>query len=258
MARATLNDAKLFLDDLIQGEKKVRRESLLLISSGAVYLSQFTKKRDEINALPSSVVRDVPLVIELRTKDTRHDDCGRALWYFAEAYKNLPEDLCPPEIAKIPGEAREKFVPVLSELQAPHSDEAARAGTRRPALEEMKGALSQIPLAGGRSLFDVTSAMLEAGDDIGKLLSERASQNTANAEQSNRQRAVVLLSDTLGLIRRCREQIIVEQEENPQLPSNLDTIIFDLFDLLQQQRERTPTKVEDVPVETTPTEPGKD
>jgi hypothetical protein len=248
MAKATLNDVKLFLDDLLLNEKKpgdppeklLRREQLGRLSSGAVYLRRFQKKREEIDALPAALVRDTPLATELTQQDRLHDGYGRFLYHLGEAYRHLPAEFLAPAQAQGALAAQEAFSPSLGELQGAYADEAARARDRRPKLALLAGAMSQIPLAGGKDLSQVVGAMLDTGEGIGALLSERATELTASEQKEGRERAGRLLSDVLGLIGDCRRQIAVELADVPALPRDLDALIFGYFDYLAAQRQGPP------------------
>lgn len=245
MSNLTLNDIKLFLDDLLL----LRKTSVLLLSGGATHLKLFTQRRDQLQALPEATLGR-PLVDLLTETDALHDGFGRSLFYFTEGYKHLPS--LPSSLRSSAEKLQETFIAALELLRARYPDEAARAVTLRPKLTELEPELKSFPIAGG-TLLDVAREFIANGEKLGVLLSKRADVNNA----SDRSSAGKLFSSTLGLIRRVRESLADEREVNPTLPADLETRIFGYLDLLARARaEGAPIPTAPAPAPSTPETPA--
>jgi hypothetical protein len=235
MAKPKLNDLRLFLDDLLRertssdpADKKTRKELLRSLPSGETYVVLLTQRQVAIVALPPAVL-GLPLVDLLKYADSLHDGFGKFMYYMGEAYKAHPT--LSRELVEQAEDLQETFAPSLSLFSANYADEAARVKELRPKLIEKKASLTRFPVADGTTLFDVASGHIENGEKLQTLLSERS-----DASDVDRSGAGQLLSNTLGVIRRCRDMIADTLAVNASLPRDLDRQIFGFLDDLAQRR----------------------
>jgi hypothetical protein len=235
MAKPKLNDLRLFLDDLLRErtssdppEKKTRKELLRSLPSGDTYVVLLAQKHLAIIALPPAVL-GLPLVDLLKYADSLYDGFGKFIYYLGEAYKAHPT--LPRDIVEAAEDLQETFAPSLSIFTANYADEAARAKALRPKLIEKKALLTKFSLPDGTTLFDVAVGHIDNGEKLQTLLSERS-----DASDADRSGAGQLLSNTLGIIRRCRDMIVDMLAANASLPRDLDRQIFGFLDDLAQRR----------------------
>src|SRR5207248_615027 len=86
MPQLALNDLKLGLKEL--AENKDKQQLLAPTRAGGLYLPLLAQKRQEIDALPASLVdTGRPLAEQLATEDGAHDGYGLAIWHMSEAYR---------------------------------------------------------------------------------------------------------------------------------------------------------------------------
>ena len=128
---------------------------------------------------------------------------------------------------------RAELIPELDELNAPLPDEAHRAGERRPLLanKAFKAELALIPLTGGRTLLDAATRMLDAGDTIGALLSDRS-----DVKKPDRRAASSLRPKAIGALNNLRKNLRKDIARDTKLPRDLESQVFGYFDLLSSYR----------------------
>jgi hypothetical protein len=261
MARATISDVNLFLDDFVNGERKAL---LSQAPCGRTYTVLLTGKHQEIQKLPPALIRARPLADELDSTDEVHDGYGSFMWYSMNGYVRLPED--PPEVVQEAKQVMTSFIPELAELKASYADEASKAAERLPKLKEHEAILRKFPVRGDRTLYDIVEKFLQAGVRLSGLLSERAKLNAEKLENidEDQSSAVKLLGETMRLIKDCRASLANDLKVDANLPRNLDALVFGFLDELITRREEArrtkqlaaqEKKAKEKP---TPTEPGKD
>jgi len=230
MRNLILADLKLALRELLGA----RNADLLLSGTGKVYAPQLAHKLAEIEALPEALTGGRPLAQELAETDETHDGLGEAVYYYIEALLRLP--FTEPERKASLQRIRDAFVPRLGVLRDAYADEAAAAAKNRPALEALKDELMSVsvPVPQGATLYDWASAFVDAGDKMGKLLSDRslAGSGAVGAQ------ALQVRSVTIGLLSRFRSALGDEITHDASLPRNLDARVFSYFDELQAMREQ--------------------
>lgn len=249
----TLGDIKLALRDLL-GEKLA---SLQLSATGKLYEPRLRAKQKQIEGIPEAQGTLAPRAKELAEKDVLHDGFGAAIFHLCRAIAVHP--LLPDPLKKAAQAVQETFVPQLEVLRAPYADEAAAALDNKPELAHLKAELKSIAAPAGGSLYDWAKSFLAAGDDIDKLLRERAQ---ILATGGNAGATGPLRGATVGLLGRLREGLRDEmQDEDTDLPADYDAQLFAYIDKLNADRERalrarpTPTEGGDVPPPAEPTEP---
>lgn len=224
--RLNLADIYLGLEDLFTK----RHEALLLTRAGKGQEEVLTVQRDEINALPATMTGGRAFADELAAADEQHDALGYALWHLTEAYIRAPKSDA--ELVEVAVRIRDAFVPEISTLQASYADEAAAAGEHRQHLATLEADLKRLPIDGGTA-YDWAAAFVATGENLSKLLSQRA-----DAEAFTRKNAQVLRSETIGILNDLRRAIAREKKRNAFLPANIDELIFSYFDILEENRER--------------------
>jgi len=227
MRHMTLGDLGLGLHDLFDK----RHNDLMWSQSGRLYAPMLAQKRDAIDALPSAMGPGLPLATELSDTDDRHDGFGMALWGYTEAVIRAPDTA--PEVRASAQRIRDAFIPNKSALQDSYADEAAAAKRLRPALVEFAKDLRSFPVPGDKTLYDWASAFINAGDQLDKLLSDRA---VIMADQSGGENAAQLRGSTVGILTRFRSALLDELLVNVALPRNLEARVFGYFDELQARR----------------------
>ncbi|MEI7893209.1 MAG: hypothetical protein WCI05_08960 [Myxococcales bacterium] len=227
MKNMTLGDLKISLADLLER----RRSDLLLSTSGTLYLPLLTKKREAVDALPETVTGGRANADTLATADMLHDGLGGAIWHFAEAVQRCP--LIDGNLKKAAERVRTAFIPELSELQRTYADEARVAHDRRQLLDVHTEDLKALAVPGGGTLFDWVGKFLDAGDNLGSLLSKRAD---TEATAPSGKGAAKLRATTIGLLGRLRGAIGDELDTGGTLPADYEARIFAHIDNLAQER----------------------
>ncbi|MDW8248315.1 MAG: hypothetical protein RMJ98_03290, partial [Myxococcales bacterium] len=220
MRHLTLPTLRLVLRDLLEK----RRADLLLSRAGTFHEPELSEILASMDALPPSL-SGMPLAEELKAADDRHDAYGSILFFLTEAYLRHPD--APDEILAAARRIREAFLPHLGELNASYAQEADRALERKRYLAERKEDLLLFPMAGGKTLLDVATAYLEAGEHLHKLLSDRA-----DIPRGQRQEASTLRPRAIGALSRLRRDLVAEIKKNQALPRDLEDRIFAYLDAL--------------------------
>jgi hypothetical protein len=227
MRHLTLGDIKLALANLFED----RKEYLYATEMGKSYGPLLEKKRAAIDKLPDSLTSGRPLSDQLVETDAKHDGWGGALWYLLECIIRAPS--ASPELKAKAIRIRTAFIAKLGALRDTWADEAATAAKNRPKTEELKADLESIPTPTGETLDVWVSAFLAAGDKLGELLSDRAFIEAAGLEGAE---IASLRMTTIGLVSRFRTAVLDDMAERPELPRNLDALIFGFFDELNDRR----------------------
>jgi hypothetical protein len=230
MRNLTLGDLKLGLNDLLEK----RSADLKSCQAGALYGPMLTAKRDAINGLPEALTGGRPLAAQLAEADVWHDGYGGAVWHLTEAILRHPD--LPANLVEAAERVREAFIPSLGVLKETYADQAAAAKENRPSLKELGDELKAIDVPGGKTLHTWVSAFLKAGDNLDKLLSDRA-MTGAEAGEGAKDTAG-LRSATIGMLGRFRAAVADEVGSNAKLPKNLDGRLFGYFDELSQARAK--------------------
>lgn len=225
----TLNDLELALKDFFEQQAAL----FATTETGKFYGPKLAKKKQELDALPDAIKGGRPLADELGDADARHDGVGSAIWYFTEAVLRHP--FLSEAIKQAALRIRNAFVESLGVLRAPLATEASAAQKNRPLRKDLEAELKMFVMPGAPSttLDDWVGDFLEAGDEIGMLLRERAATEAAAA---GAEKAKVFRTSLISLLVHIRDALGDEVEENQALPRNLDATLFGYFDKLEQMR----------------------
>ena len=228
MRNLTLGDLRLALRDLL-GDKLTE---LRLSATGKLYEPRLRAKQQQIEAIPDTAGSQAPLAKELGEADIRHDGFGGASYYLCRAIEAHPT--LPASLKQAAADVQKTFVPQLEILRASYPDEAAAALDKRPELVRLKAELKSLAVPGGGTLLGWMTSFINAGDDIDKLLRERA---TALATGENAAAAGPLRGATVGLLGRFRDALGDEiHEESGKLPEGYDARLFAYVDKLNDDR----------------------
>jgi hypothetical protein len=234
MRHLTLGDLKLGLNDLFE----TRKSHLYATEMGKAYGALLEIKRAAINALPESLTSGRPLSDQLVETDAEHDGWGGALWHLTECILRLPS--ASPELKAKAIRIRAAFIAKLGVLRDSWADEAAAADKNRPKAKDLEADMKSIPTPTGDTVEAWVLAFLGAGTKLGQLLSDRAVIEAAGLEGGE---IASLRMTTIGLLGRFRTGIADEMAGRPDLPRNLDALIFGFFDELNDRRVKA-VKVE--------------
>ncbi|MEO5725465.1 MAG: hypothetical protein ABI134_11340 [Byssovorax sp.] len=228
MRNLTLGDLKLALRDLL-GDKLVE---LRLTATGKLYEPRLRAKQQQIEAIPDAAGSQAPLAKELGEADIRHDGFGGATFYLCRAIEAHPT--LPASLKQAAADVQRTFVPQLDVLRASYPDEASAALDNRPELTKLKAELKSIATPGGGTLLDWVQSFITAGDEIDKLLRERA---TRLATGENAAATGPLRGATIGVLGRFRDARGDElREDGGKLPADHDARLFAYLDKLNEDR----------------------
>lgn len=228
----------LNIDDLIAVIADMLSSRLTALQATALgrgYEPLLRARLEELRALPEAM-RGLPLAALLGVADGRFDENGAALDELLGALERL--SLLSDTARASARELRSRFIPARAILGAKHADEAAHARKVRPAVAENEAALRAIPLPEDHTLFDVAEAFVSAGEEIGRLLSQRADR-VADATRGDAARLRAKAIRTLG---RLREDIDEVRDADPTVPRDIDARLFGFLDQrVATRRSPTPT-----------------
>jgi hypothetical protein len=213
------------VQNALQDVLTVRLPLLSSFSSGAASVSRFGLQLQKIGALPPAA-KGVPLAKELDDEDVNHDGYGGAIYFYTETVARLPSATTAQKDAAAKIQAA--FVPALSELGATYAAEANAAKNRKQYLTTLKAELLSFPVPGGGTLLDWAVAYVASGEKLDLLLSQRA-------DVADRAKAANLRTETVGMLNRLRKELVIDQKNDPALPTDLDDKVFGYFDLLESQ-----------------------
>lgn len=224
----TLGDLRLGLEDLFSTRKIIFVTSKICL----VYEPLFSSRREQLNALPKSLVGGAPLTEELAGKDKLHDDSLLTMLGTLEATQKSPR--ASESLKRAAKEIIEALKLSAADTMVSYPQEAINAKDREEIIEKQKENLQLFKLPEGGSLYDVAQDYLSAAKDINALLSERAKQESMS--ETDRREVPQLRVQIIAEIGRCRAALVDELKTNGNLPNNIDSLIFGYFDELQQQR----------------------
>lgn len=230
MSKATLNDTKVYLEDLMNGP---RRAALDAIAAAAGYAPIMAGTLGEIQALPPAVLGGAPNAEALEAADIRHDSIGLALHYLALAVLAHPDSTAEQkESARF---IQTKVVASKRELHSAFATEAARASERRPAIEAGRSILERITIF-ATNAYQWATSFLDAGGLLASLLAGRAD---AKADRSP---AAGLRTKAIGQIGTLRRIVADAHANDPTAARLADAQLFGFWDLLTDMRERGSTE----------------
>ncbi len=228
MRNLTLGDLKLALRDLL-GERLVE---LRLTATGKLYEPRLRTKQQQIEAIPEAAGPLAPLARELGETDVQHDGFGAATFYLCRAIAVHPT--LPASLKQAAADVQKTFVPQLDTLRAPYPDEASAALDNRPELVKLKAELKSVATPGGGTLHDWVKSFIGAGDDLDRLLRQRA---TLLATGENAAAAGPLRGATIGVLGRFRDALGDElREDGGKIPADHDARLFAYIDKLNDDR----------------------
>jgi hypothetical protein len=228
MNALTLNDVRIFLIYLLTG---ARRAVLDTIDPVRAWVAQtLDPTLAELQALPPETFGGAPNAEQLRDTDVRHDGYGLALLYLALAYKAHPN--ASPEAKASADLILRKYVPSKSHLRASYATEASRAEALQPEVSADKAALDRLPFEGGQTAHSLATGYVQAGVEIGMLLSGRADEAGARGNVVDlRRQAIADFGILRGMIARAYRR-------DPARAAQLDRYFFKYLDMLASMRER--------------------
>lgn len=244
MDNLTVADYRLALDNLFNDPAR-----LSLFQQCAAHTIYGAELKSIRSQLPLVLSGNRPLSLDLGFADDNHDGVGSALLTLAEAILEHP--FVSPALKSSAHKIKSEFIPSRSVLRAPYKSEAAMAQDKRPKLAALESELKAIPTPDQRSVYDWTAEFLDAGDKIGQLLGERATQE---AEEANPELTRIRVN-VWSLVTKARRTVAEEVKRNKALPRNAEAIIFGYFDTLAAFRSKA--KKDEAPPDA-PAVPGAD
>ncbi len=224
-ALLNLTDLRLGLEDLLT----VRRGPLLRTQAGKAHEDILEQQREAILALPAPLTGGKGFAEELALRNAENDGFGAGIWHMTEAYLRVPG--VDPEIVEAARRVREAFLPDPERLRDGYVEQAAAAAVRKDNLVSVVDDLVRIPVAGGSSLFDWAAGFVGAGEQIGKILAQRAEINS-----TTRKHAMTLHADTVRLLNELRKAVVAEIARTMGMPRDIEDEIFGYFDVLEVTR----------------------
>jgi hypothetical protein len=228
MCYLTIGDLLMVLTDFFSG-KLALLEKTLAFRIFCVILGEHEKMLSSVK----DVADRVPLAQELREAEVRHDQAAKAVYYCCKGLlgvARLEEDK-----RLLIKQVMDEFVPNLSGLKQSYADKAAAASKARGVLDKMRPDLETLEVTSGITLYEMVSSFLNAGEQIGALLVSRA-ETEAEDEAGRTKQVAALRSRTIGLLGRFREALQQEVASNPELPRDLESRVFALYDHLSEWR----------------------
>lgn len=224
-ALLNLTDLRLGLEDLLT----VRRGPLFRTQSGKTYEEVLTQLRQAVNALPAPLTGGRPFAEELALRNADHDAFGFGIWHLTEAYLRVPG--VESEIVTAARRIREAFIPDPDRLRDTYADQASAVASRRENMVSLVDDLVRIPVAGGSTLFDWVAGFVGAGEQIAKILAQRAEINA-----TTRKHAMALHGECLRILNDLRKTVIAEIARTMGMPRTIEDEIFGYFDMLETTR----------------------
>ncbi len=232
--------------DLLIGLNDLFINKIALIRALAAF-AIFGPPLDKMRTLLGSIYRGLtvtPLVKQLSEKDSVHDTAGRLLYFICNGYAQL--STISEERRAFWARVRDTFIPNLSILTMSYADEAAAATLRLKDLETLKSLLEEVSLPENLTLYSLTSTYLQAGVELGEIMSSRVGEEVADEAEKTKQLNVVRL-ETMGLLSRFREAPAEEVKGNEALPRKLPEQVFGYIDSLAAKRKGRTDASEEIP-----------
>jgi hypothetical protein len=225
MNHLTLNDIRMFLAYLLGP----RRAELDAIEAARVYAAvTLVPRLAAIEALPPESFGGTPNVEELAETDRRHDSFGLALFFLALFYITWPKASTAAKAAA--NLIFAKYVPNKAHLRAGFATQASRAQQREPQLVTDKATLDLLPVEGGTA-HGVATDYVQAGIELGMLLSGRAEQKGARAD------ALLLRGQAIADVTTLRSMIGRVHSESRDGGAAVDRKFFNYLDTLCDLRD---------------------
>lgn len=224
-ALMNLTDLRLGLEDLLT----VRRGPLFRTQSGKAYEDALETQRHAINALPAPLTGGRPFAEELALRHADQDAFAIGIWHITEAYLRIPG--VSTEIIAAVRRIREAFVPDIERLRDAYADQATAVAGRRENMVNLIDDLVRVPVAGGGTLFDWVAGFVGAGEQIARIVAQRAEINA-----TTRKHAMTLHADTLRILNDLRKNVVAEIARTLGMPRSTEDEIFGYFDVLEATR----------------------
>lgn len=230
MNNLLLADLKLYLLKLVDPTSP-EHAALLRLTAGSLFLGRLQKHHDEIEALPLPTEAARANADELKRLDAVHDGYYRAAYHLLSAYEAHPE--LPDDLRAALPRLRAALLPDLSATNATYATEAAKAADRERRAAELAPDLARFPVVDGH-LGDWLHRNIVAGHRIGDLLHGRAHAELPSLAPAAP--ASVLRSRVLGTLALLRDTARLELDARPELPRDLENVLFGYIDSLAQGR----------------------
>lgn len=218
------DNAYLAIRDLLSDDK---RALLARTHSGPIAIPPL---EDIARRLAASARRGKPYAAELAVADQRHDIAAVVLDHICQIHEllgALPEY---GTFARYATRVRGTLSMERTIVTASYGQAAANAHRNRLRLPEIEDVLDQMPAIGGVTAYKVAEIFIRSGEEIGKLLSQRADvradENATRAEITGPN----LLHEARDLLLRTRSMIANEVSLRPDLPADLTDRIFSVLD----------------------------
>lgn len=224
-ALLNLTDLRLGFEDLLT----VRRGPLFRTQSGKIYEEALEQLRQAVNALPAPLTGGRPFAEELALRNADHDAFGFGIWHLTEAYLRVPG--IESEVVAAARRIREAFIPDPERLRDTYADQASAVAARRENMVNLVDDLVRIPIAGGSTLFDWVAGFVGAGEQIAKILAQRAEINA-----TTRKNAMALHAECIRILNELRKAVIAEIARTMGMPRTIEDEIFGYFDMLETTR----------------------
>ncbi|MBK9258281.1 MAG: hypothetical protein IPM54_00410 [Polyangiaceae bacterium] len=232
-ALLNLTDLRLGLEDLLT----VRRGALFRTQAGKAHERILEQQRQAINALPPPLTGGRAYAEELAVRNAEHDSFGLGMWHITEAYLRIPG--IESGIVEAARRIRAAFIPDPDRLRDPYADQAATVALRKESMVNLIEDLMRIPVAGGGTLFDWAAGFVGAGEQIAKVLMQRAEINA-----TTRKHAMSLHADTIRTLNELRNAVLSEVARTLGMPREIEGEIFGYFDVLEATRLEAKRAVE--------------
>ena len=224
-ALLNLTDLRLGLEDLLT----VRRGPLLRTQAGKACEETLERQRRSIQALPPPLTGGKSFAEDLASRNAEHDAFGLGIWHITEAYLRIPG--IEAEVVAAARRVRDAFIPDPERLRDTYADQAATVAIRKDSLVSLIDDLVRIPVASGGTLFDWAAGFVGAGEQIAKILMQRAEINA-----TTRKHAMTLHADTVRILNELRKATVAEVARTLGMPRDTEEEIFGYFDLLETTR----------------------
>lgn len=222
-ARLTIEDHYFITRHLLSDDN---RALLMRTATGPHAIPHLERLRETLAHLTDT---RPPYADELADADRRHDAAGGALLHLCVLYRTLAALPGHEPLAELADRITGALVLDRALFAASYRDEANAAARNRVALPALAPLLEGIPVVPGLDARALAERFVEAGEEIGRLLQQRA-ETQAEAGRVRQEEGQNVRHRAQRLIGPLREAITAELGWRDDLPADLTSRLFGVID----------------------------
>ena len=230
MPMLTMNRMEFVLDDLLS----TGGLQLAATRTGELYLPDVLRLQAAITGIRTAQEAPTGPGEKAALKETADRHQGQAV-FIDTSIKGLKVDPSQKQsVRDAAAEAQAKIFPKPPSVRMTPIARVDAAQALAPLVDAHAHVLKLLPAAGGGNLLDRARAYLACAEELGQLVAREAHaagmHAGASEDGSKRRSTVAVVSEAMNLLKSMRVTLTAEVRQNPELPRDLVSRVFGLYD----------------------------